>query len=511
MTKGLIYTLTSFISCIYSFSTFAVAINQPINSNLLIERGIDPQVLNLSLSTYRQQVALTVDTAHTVEYQNKIDTINYKVLYDPFKSYGIDLRLQVSKQYSKELNESDISSYLDELMGIQLYLQADQLYDEQSFKIESQTEQSTVISFKFNRDAIPREIAFSKDFQGLVYITNQGLEKIVISNQHNFKARSEEVLSFKKEIYFQSVPLNGGYLVKSININMLSLLDDQPKKTTITGVVTSYRDKQDSPIFYSSGARKVPEDDPDYITYYVNLDRTFPIFGQEARRQGYDLPKPFGISVITMMQETVLHMNSFKLDGEDLGKLVGGDDAKVVNNSAVMLLRADMWLFPFLNVGVLMGKSQTKSDITLELFPENPIIGDYITINDAKSDSFIYGGGATVAGGYGDYFATVDMQYITSYTPRADTEITMSIITPMVGYHFKEYGFRGLVGAQYQDTKETIVANFSGKEVVVGVSSEKWAGLLGVEKSFDRNWSSSLMVSYGEDRSNLNLVVGYRF
>lgn len=506
MFKTLIKMAVIIISVISS--SFSIA-NSPYNSNLLIERGIDPQVLNLSLSTYRQKVALTVDTAHQVEYKGQIDTINYKILFDPFQNYGIDLRLQVPKTYTKKLNDSDVSDYLDELMGIQLYLQTNQLYDETSFKIESESEELTIISFTFNKDAIPREIAYTKDFKGLVYITKQGLEKIVINNQNNYQSNGEEFLNFHKEIYFQSVPLNGGYLVKSIKLKTLSLLDDAPKKTTITGVVTSYRDNQYSPITYSSGARKITENDPNYITYYVKLDRIFPIYGQEARRQGYDLPKPFGISLITMMQETVLHMNSFELNGEPVG-WVGGDEAKVVNNSAVMLLRADMWLFPFLNVGILMGKTQTKSDITLELFPDT-LIGDYITINDAKSDSFVYGGGATVAGGIGDYFATVDMQYITSYTPRANTEITMSIITPMLGYHFKEYGFRGLVGAQYQDTKETIVADFSGHEVVVGVSSDKWAGLVGVEKSFDRHWSSSLMLSYGEDRSNLSLMVGYRF
>jgi hypothetical protein len=87
----------------------------------------------------------------------------------------------------------------------------------------------------------------------------------------------------------------------------------------------------------------------------------------------------------------------------------------------------------------------------------------------------------------------------------------MSIITPIIGYHYRELGIRALVGAQYQDTKETIVATFGENQVIVGLHSKKWAGLLGVEKGFDRHWSGSLMYSYGEDRNNLNLVLGYRF
>jgi len=123
----------------------------------------------------------------------------------------------------------------------------------------------------------------------------------------------------------------------------------------------------------------------------------------------------------------------------------------------------------------------------------------------------LYGGGATIARGVGDFFSTVDMQYITSYAEAADAELTMSIMTPIVGYSFTNYGLRALLGAQYQDTKETIEATIAGKDAVVGLRSEKWAELIGVDKSFDWHWSGSLMYSYGEDRNNLSAVLGYRF
>jgi len=69
----------------------------------------------------------------------------------------------------------------------------------------------------------------------------------------------------------------------------------------------------------------------------------FPLLGQVARKEGYDLPKPFGISLVTMMQETTMHMTSFELNGKDVGNIIGGDKAKV-KNTAAMLLRADMWV-----------------------------------------------------------------------------------------------------------------------------------------------------------------------
>jgi len=43
------------------------------------------------------------------------------------------------------------------------------------------------------------------------------------------------------------------------------------------------------------------------------------------------------------------------------------------------------------------------------------------------------------------------------------------------------------------------------------LESEKWAGLIGLDKSISRYWSCFMMYSHGEDRDNLNFVLGYRF
>jgi hypothetical protein len=47
--------------------------------------------------------------------------------------------------------------------------------------------------------------------------------------------------------------------------------------------------------------------------------------------------------------------------------------------------------------------------------------------------------------------------------------------------------------------------------VRVGLRSEKWATLLGVEKGFTRHWNGSLMYSQGVDRGSLNMMIDYRF
>ncbi|TEW56084.1 hypothetical protein E2R68_03050 [Psychromonas sp. RZ22] len=520
MSKNKVLSYLSGLLYFISYQIFAQ--NGLYKPNLLIQEGIDPQILNLAVATFSPEVALTLDTTQVIESNNKKTKLNYKLLYDPFTNYGIDLRLQVPKQYEHLLAGKDISNTLDEIMALQIKLGNTSVYDPDSFKIVSKTEQQTVISFTLLKDEIPYEIKQYRSFKGYVYITSHRINKIVISNQESFEDQGIDVTIFEKELTFNSVPFNGGYLLQGIKIEKQGIKNGEKYHSLINAVVSSYQNHKLDPVSFSGGIqKKTPFSESDYKTYYVELDRIFPLFGQEARKQGYDLPKPFGISMISMLQETTMHMTSFAVNGKDVGNLVGGDDAKVVNSSAVMLVRADMWLLPFLNVGLIVGKTQTLSDITLQVLPNgfNPSIpifddigpGDYFTVNDAKSSSVVYGGGATIAGGVGNYFGTVDLQYVTAYTKKADAELKMSIITPIVGYHFKEIGLRALLGAQYQDTANRIVANFVKNQVVVGLRSKKWTGLVGVEKSFARHWSSSLMFSYGEDRNNLNLVVGYRF
>jgi len=46
---------------------------------------------------------------------------------------------------------------------------------------------------------------------------------------------------------------------------------------------------------------------------------------------------------------------------------------------------------------------------------------------------------------------------------------------------------------------------------VVGLRSEEWAGVLGLDYSFTRNWSTNILYSQGKDRKNLVVNLSYRF
>ena len=499
---------------------YGSAIAVPYNSNVLIERGIDPQIINLAVTTFRQQIAYKMEVKYSKDIDGQVTEQEFNLLYDPFASYGIDVRLQVPKEDVEKYDEGDIKEELDEIMGLQSYLLTDKLYDENSLQVESAEDDVTIISFTFNKDAIPREIKYYKDLTGRVYIKNNVMEKIVLSSEARFEHKDTEIKSYEKTLHFTKVPMNGGYLLKNSEVHITAEQDGKSISIDISGNVTEYWNEESKAVSWRGGAskREPTEEDDKYHTIYVDLDRTFPLLGQSARKAGYDLPKPFGIAAVTMLQKTTLHMTSFELNGVAIPpSLIGGPNSRYESQALAGLVRMDMWLLPFVNIGVILGGVESSTDVTLDVLSGIPILAGQHEIQSLSTSSLLYGVGGTVAGGAGNFFATVDMQYITAYTEAADLDLTMTIVTPIVGYNFQNVGVRVLFGAQYQDMKEEIVAKVDLDSdgaidtVRVGLASEKWATLIGVEKGFTRHWNGSLMYSQGEDRSSLNMMIGYRF
>ena len=496
---------------------------------MLIQRGIDPQILNLSVTTFRQKVAYKVHATYSESYGDENIKQDFNILYDPFAVYGIDIKLEIPKKDLVHINIRDLRTKLDETMGLQSYLQTRALYDLDSLKVINQAESNTTISFKFQEESIPRELKYFKQLKGYIYITDNTLQKIVLKNETAFKDDGVEVQSYEKTLVFSKVSLNGGYLLKSIHTKTSGLKDKLNYTSELYTDAIRYWDEDEKEILYNTKSdSNNPTLNEEYQTIKVELDRLFPLLGQEARKAGYDLPKPYGISLINMFQNTTMHMTSFEIDGIDLdfNKILDGDST-YQNLTYAPLLRADVWVFPFLSVGLLLGATDTSTDVTLEsasglsidrpLRPPLEIIAPNasVKIDTFKTNSLLYGVGVTVAGGIGDFFSTIDFQYITSYTSEADVSVEMVVITPLIGYNFTSVGVRAFIGAQYQDLKESLTfaiptndGSLSGK---VGLYSDDWAGVIGGNYDFTRHWSTNLLLSYGVDRSNMTLAIAYRW
>lgn len=247
------------------------------------------------------------------------------------------------------------------------------------------------------------------------------------------------------------------------------------------------------------------------------VDRFLPLFRQKAIKNGIFLPWPYGLTLsgIAFTEKLELDKLSIKLangdtiDGKAFGEFVKPRDLDVTNYS----VRFDAWIFPFLNLYALAGK--TEVDLNLKLLEQ-----DTSTFDESRNS---YGGGAVLAGGYGVLFAMVDIRY-TQTDLSLSTEGATTLATLLrVGWNGKLGSANGAVwaGAMRQDIDLTLDVRASdfpqappvlaGAEIEVEMSSSKgFTPLVGTRWDISTHWDFSVEYSFG-DRDYLTGTLGYRF
>jgi hypothetical protein len=501
------------------------------NTDPLIERGVDPRILNLTVTPFKQDLAYKTKNIYTVNEGGETKAHSLNVIYNPFNDYGIDIKIEIPKDELSDYDISHMKDELDRLMGIQSYLRDEKLYDPESLHYVGVVDGMERIDFSFAPNSIPREIKQFKTFKGSVYIKSGELYKIEVVNTEPYYSNEVDITEFKKTLYFTRPKQGSGYLLQKMDIEAKGVKNGAAYAHDIQSEVVAYWDVDKKNIALKETSTSLPQESSstEYETIAVQLDRILPILGKATRKEGYDLPKPFGISLITMAQKTRFYMTSFEVDGEDISHLFD-ENSRYENTTLVSLLQFDTWVLPFLNFSLFLGGTDTVTDVTLDTnnrclggitLPDGScaiadVGGESVALHGLNTGSILYGAGATLAGGAGNFFTTVNFQYMTSYTASADVKTEIVVVAPMVGYYFQDYGVRVMVGAMYEDLKETLEFDLTeaGKpnvKGVIGLRAEKWAGTAGVNYDFTRHWTSNILVSYGEDFQNLNYVVTYRW
>ncbi|MGO2334410.1 hypothetical protein [Providencia sp.] len=205
--------------------------------------------------------------------------------------------------------------------------------------------------------------------------------------------------------------------------------------------------------------------------------RVLPIWGDEARARGYDLPEPFGASYgyMNMRQDIVVDKIGFSSDkplGQALLSKISVETGHTREKNESHMLKLDTWVFPFMNMYGVYGKTKgtSKTNITgiyLAGSPD-PMWENLPFVLDFEGKT--YGGGVTFAGGYNQFFGTLDFNYTRTSLDILDGEISAFVITPRVGY---EFIFEPLIsgqgntkiqiwtGAMYQDITQRFKGDVS--------------------------------------------------
>lgn len=255
------------------------------------------------------------------------------------------------------------------------------------------------------------------------------------------------------------------------------------------------------------------------------ITNAIPLWGEKLRASGVDLPLPIGLGLTYTYINQNTQVSKVQIQGRPVGVTIA--DAKTSSNTVVF--RADVWLLPLLNVYGLLGYTDGETKPMIRL-PNGTSIGDKVTYSRA-----MYGGGATLAGGYKAYFLTLDANYTTGAIQAAkgqvgDRDLYSISFTPRAGAIFSSgsLGTGSLwVGGMYMDFAQEVRGSASIPGVgarppnLLGLddvtysvqikAKDPWNLLLGGSWELNKHWSIALELGGVLDRFQGTGAAMFRF
>ncbi|MEC9080508.1 MAG: hypothetical protein VX704_00720 [Verrucomicrobiota bacterium] len=261
-----------------------------------------------------------------------------------------------------------------------------------------------------------------------------------------------------------------------------------------------------------------------------NLSDSLPL--AKSLAAGQELPLPLGISGNVFYQEQDLKAQSIAIDIPPLPLPTGqlqlppglpAQSTNLESRATSTTAKLDAWLLPFLNVygvaGYVDGETTASGFSVAGLPPEvASLLPNSFSISYSGP---VYGGGATLAAGFKNYFASLDANYTESDLDIGDSTIEAFILTPRLGVTGSLGGLNGslYIGAMYQDVDEQQngTANFPvmGQPVPVGYdviseAEDEWNYLVGTNLKAGENWNYGIEVGFS-GRTHVMATLNYRF
>lgn len=142
-----------------------------------------------------------------------------------------------------------------------------------------------------------------------------------------------------------------------------------------------------------------------------------PLMGDLATSRGIELPLPFGAGLVYYHLSRDIAITDVRVGRNGAPPTSVSDFARLGANADVdnLNLKLDAWILPFVNVyfiaGYIWNSSQTSIDVSLPpLLPGGPTRQRQMTVPTTLEGS-VGGVGLTLAGGYGPYFMTYDVNF----------------------------------------------------------------------------------------------------
>jgi hypothetical protein len=168
-----------------------------------------------------------------------------------------------------------------------------------------------------------------------------------------------------------------------------------------------------------------------------------PIWGDKATKRGFSLPYSAGLSMQYFGQRSDILIDNL-LVGFNHGPMYNLDNIvrfdNVKSRSDGLSLRPDLWLFPFLNVYGILGRSAASTDVSYGIWlPDSSgsehRVGAFGTKVDFTANTF--GLGLTPTIGVGGGWMALDMNFTWTDVPQLDQPATAFVFDPRMGKLFR--------------------------------------------------------------------------
>lgn len=281
------------------------------------------------------------------------------------------------------------------------------------------------------------------------------------------------------------------------------------------------RENPQTNVPYESGRKPPPACEDRWSDF-------LPIWGKEACAQGFVLPRPFGVSLGYIHQDQPFKVGDVIVNGVD----VKGPGLAVVdevqNEESTVTLRFDAWILPFWNVYGILGMTDGEAvgplAINLGVIPEfedfcnRPLVDCNIdTTFEIDYEGDVVGLGTTLAGGYKDFFAMIDINYTETDLDISRTDAEATVISSRIGWNGKLGFFTGVlwVGAMYQDISQFLDLEIDAGDDSLNVTFEQETKeplnyLVGGQWDINRSFSVLAELGFGKRESQM-LSLTYRF
>ncbi|MEZ9701605.1 hypothetical protein AB4455_03275 [Vibrio sp. 10N.261.46.E12] len=499
--------------------------------------GISHDLPKLAISSLVQGEHLVEHAHRTLKVGDEVRDSSVYLVKNTDSKGNIDLRIKYNPE---ELDDNE--NLLDEIEAFTRteYRLRDyaESFDSSSVRVKEIDDNKVIISFDYSKYGLPQDIAYFRFLNVDIELIDGEPKRMLITNDKPFKHHVYKVETYRQEIEFHTLH-SGKVVIASKATEVVGTSKNKPMKmTSLIEPVALYEDDNGVQVLNEDRLQEVS--DPRMQEASVKLDRVFPLMGDMVRRQGIDLPLPFGVSVAYRNQDMDIPMTDYVIGGVRLNDLFDPEDSIATVKAESLSIRGDVNILPFWNVFGYVGKVNVDANVDASY---TGAAGDYL--KDKLNDKLpglgnalcegvsalcnrgrlnvplhleydLRGAGTTLSVGYKEFFASVTGTYSqTRLKGLDDWGDGIVTIQPMLGYQLVDYRAQFFVGAEYQGLNSRMQGTVKTDDIEfdydVGVDINQWAFLTGFNKQIGKHYNMTMLYNKGETRSAVTLNLGYRF